>query len=119
MSDHRDRVYDASADSQPLEIQRHQRYDQLLRWAKRRHPKKTAAWRRHKYFSAAARKGHFSVRLTKGGGTSQVVVLYEAASTVIRRHVKIIGAANPYDPHYTQYFEQRRRFNWWRQRGVK
>ncbi|MBI3849588.1 MAG: group II intron reverse transcriptase/maturase, partial [Verrucomicrobia bacterium] len=82
---------------------------QLLRWAKRRHPKQTAAWRRHKYFSAAVGKGIFSVRLTKEKGTSQVLALYSATSTVIRRHVKIIGAANPYDPHYTQYFEQRRR----------
>lgn len=90
----------------------HHVFWQLLRWAKRRHPKKTAAWRRHKYFSAAARQGHFSVRLTKEGGTSQVLALYEATSTVIRRHVKIIGAANPYDPHYSQYFEQRRRIGW-------
>lgn len=95
----------------------HHVFWQLLRWARRRHPKKTAAWRRHKYFSAAARQGHFSVRLTKEGGTSQVLVLYEAASTVIRRHVKIIGVANPYDPHYTPYFEQRRRLGGWRQRG--
>jgi RNA-directed DNA polymerase len=82
---------------------------QLLRWAKRRHPKKTAAWRRHKYFSAAAPKGSFSVRLAKEKGPSQVLALYQATSTVIRRHVKIIGAATPYDPDYTPYFEQRRR----------
>jgi RNA-directed DNA polymerase len=82
---------------------------QLLRWAKRRHPKKTAAWRKQKYFSAADQKGLFSVRLTKEkGNTSYVLALYRAASTAIRRHVKIIGAANPYDPDYSQYFEQRR-----------
>jgi RNA-directed DNA polymerase len=86
---------------------------QLLRWARRRHPKKTAAWRQRKYFSAAAPKGIFSVRLTKETGTGQALVLYRATSTVIRRHVKIIGAANPYDPNYTQYFEQRRRFRGW------
>jgi RNA-directed DNA polymerase len=83
---------------------------QLLRWAKRRHPKKTAAWRQRKYFSAAAPKRIFSVRLAKEKGPGQILALYQATSTVIRRHVKIIGAANPYDPDDTQYFEQRRRF---------
>ena len=85
---------------------------ELLRWAKRRHPHKTAAWRKQKYFSAAETKGLFSVRLTKEKGTSYVMALYRAASTAIRRHVKIIGAANPYDPDYFQYFEQRRRLGW-------
>jgi len=83
---------------------------QLLRWAKRRHRKKTAAWRKRKYFSAADTEGLFSVRLTKEKGNSYVLALHRAASTVIRRHVKIIGAANPYDPDYFKYFEQRRPF---------
>jgi RNA-directed DNA polymerase len=82
---------------------------QLLRWAKRRHPNKNVAWRKQKYFSAAATDGHFSVRLTKEQGASYVMALYRAASTTIRRHVKVIGTANPYDPLYSSYFEQRRR----------
>jgi RNA-directed DNA polymerase len=49
---------------------------QLLRWARRRHPKKTAVWRQRKYFSAATPKGIFSVRLTKEKGPSHVLVLY-------------------------------------------
>jgi RNA-directed DNA polymerase len=82
---------------------------QLLRWVKRRHPKKTAAWRQRKYFSAATPKRIFSVRLAKEKGSGQILALYQATSIVIRRHVKIIGAANPYDPDYSQYFAQRRR----------
>jgi RNA-directed DNA polymerase len=84
---------------------------QLLRWAKRRHPNKSAAWKRRKYFSAAAKPGLFSVRLKTGGGQSQVLTLYTAASTAIKRHIKVRGAANPYDPDYTRYFEQRRYYN--------
>ncbi len=79
---------------------------QLWRWANRRHPDKPANWKRRKYFSAA--KGVFSVRLTKEPGKSQVLALYKAASTKIQRHIKIRGAANPYDPDYTRYFETRR-----------
>ncbi len=79
---------------------------QLWRWAKRRHPNKSAKWKHRKYFSAA--KGVFSVRLTKEQGKSQVLVLYKAANTRIQRHIKIRGAANPYDPDYARYFEMRR-----------
>jgi RNA-directed DNA polymerase len=93
---------------------------QLVRWAKRRHPNKTAAWRKHKYFSAAAQDGLFSVRLTKEQGTpSYVMALYRAARTPIQRHVKIIGAANPYDPLYSSYFEQRHRPGRCLSRGAK
>ncbi len=82
-------------------------FRQLLRWAKRRHPNKSATWKRRKYFSAAP--GLFSVRLTKDQGQSQVLTLYRAASTPIQRHIKVRGAANPYDPDYTRYFDRRRR----------
>lgn len=89
---------------------------QLWRWAKRRHPTKSARWKVRKYFSAAGKRGLFSVRLTKEKGTSQVLALYQAASTKIQRHIKVQGAANPYDSRYIQYFEQRRRFSNWHRR---
>jgi RNA-directed DNA polymerase len=82
---------------------------QLMRWAKRRHPNKSARWKQSKYFSAAGQPGLFSVRLPKEKNQSQVLKLYTAASTPIQRHIKVRRAANPYDLTYTQYFEQRRR----------
>jgi RNA-directed DNA polymerase len=85
-------------------------FRQLWRWVTRRHPNKPAAWKRRKYFSAAGKPWLFSVRLTKEKNTSQVLMLYTATSTAIKRHIKVRGAANPYDPHYSQYFEQRCRF---------
>ena len=95
----------------------HYVFQQLWRWAKRRHPNKSAAWKQRKYFAAAGKPGLFSVRLTKGGGQSQVLSLYTATSTAIQRHIKVRGAANPYDPCYTHYFEQRRRG--WPSRAVQ
>ena len=80
----------------------------LMRWAKRRHPNKSARWRQRKYFSAADKPGLFSVTVTKGKNR-RVLRLYTAGSTPIKRHIKVRGAANPYDPNYTQYFEQRGR----------
>jgi len=85
---------------------------QLWRWAKRRHPAKSAAWNLRKYFSATGRRGIFSVRLNQGTSRGKLLRLYEAASTRIQRHVKIRGAANPYDPFYAAYFEQRHSFGW-------
>jgi RNA-directed DNA polymerase len=92
---------------------------QLWRWAKRRHPNKPAKWLVRKYYTATGKPGHFSVRFTKDKDRSQVLALHRAASTKIQRHVKIKGAANPYDPRYDTYFEQRRRFHRWRQRCDK
>ena len=51
-------------------------------------------------------------------GKSRVLTLYRMASTTIERHIKVRGAANPYDPRYTQYFAQRRCFAW-RIRGTR
>jgi RNA-directed DNA polymerase len=98
--------YRHGASKRTFERLDHDVFWQLWRWTKRRHPYKSARWKRRKYFSAA--KGVFSVRLTKEPGKDQVLAMYRAASTRIQRHIKIRGAANPYDPDYTRYFEMRR-----------
>jgi RNA-directed DNA polymerase len=83
-------------------------FGRLRRWAKRRHPNKSARWRQRKYFSAAGKPGLFSVVINKGNN-SRVLRLYTAASTPIQRHIKVRRAANPYDACYTGYFEYRSR----------
>jgi len=84
---------------------------QLLGWARRKHPNKSGGWLKRRYFSAAG-KGIFSTRKSTGAGESRVLALYRAAKTVIERHIKVRGEANPYDPRYTEYFERRRCFAW-------
>jgi len=84
----------------------------LWRWATRRHPGKSQAWKKLKYFSASGQAWAFSVRVQPDEGESRVLQLYRLASTPIQRHIKVRGAANPYDPHYTEYFEKRRCFAW-------
>lgn len=88
----------------------HYVFCQLWRWATRRHPDKSRAWKKRKYFSATRTTGAFSVRVQQAEGKSRILKLYQMARTRIQRHIKIRGAANPYDPRYTQYFEQRRCF---------
>jgi RNA-directed DNA polymerase len=89
----------------------HYVFHQLRRWAARRHPKKSQSWKRRKYFSAAGETGEFSV-IVQRQEQSRVLKLYRLASTRIERHIKVKGQAQPYDPQYTQYFEQRRCFAW-------
>lgn len=80
----------------------------LWRWAKRRHPKKSVAWISHKYFGPhGGRNGVFWGEVVGCDGTSRPVHLLKASRTPIRRHVKIRNAANPYDPEWEVYFEER------------
>jgi len=83
----------------------------LRRWARREHPNKSAGWIRQRYFSADV-KGAFSIRTQDRKGQPKVLKVYRLADTVIERHIKIRGAANPYDPADTEYFEKRRCFAW-------
>jgi len=82
----------------------------LWRWATRRHPKKSAAWRLSQYFRAAGQDWWFSVRTQSATGESRVLKLYRLASTTIERHIKVRGDAHPYDRRYTEYFAKRRSF---------
>ena len=78
----------------------------LWRWARRRHPNKSAHWVKDKYFRS--HKGRNWIFFGEGGRSSKWEAwLYTAARTSIRRHVKIRGEANPYDPAWEVYFEKR------------
>ena len=68
-------------------------------WAKRRHPQKGLKWVKDRYY--ARRDGRDWV-FTDGS-----VTLFRMATIPIRRHVKIRGDANPYDPSDISYFAER------------
>jgi RNA-directed DNA polymerase len=107
-------------------------FQALWRWARRRHPRKSAKWTRSKYFGTHGRRawtfqGEVTVR-----GERRIARLFYATDVRIKRHVKVKGKANPYDPAWEPYFERRldatmagslegRRhllFLWKRQKGV-
>jgi RNA-directed DNA polymerase len=105
----------------------------LWRWARRRHPGKTARWRKQKYFSQhCGQDWSFFGELWDDDGQPSKIWLLHARNTPIKRHVKVQGDANPYDPAYERYFEQREaaymresfrgtrilRFLWYEQRGL-
>jgi RNA-directed DNA polymerase len=79
----------------------------LWRWCCRRHPQKSRQWIRGKYFCTVVnRHWVFSGEMQTRGQIRQVRLCY-LSDTSIRRHTKIKGEANPYDPAWESYFEHR------------
>jgi RNA-directed DNA polymerase len=82
----------------------------VWRWAKRKHPRKSNEWVAQKYFMPpSGRKWTLNVTVEEQEGMMRTHQLFRASSVPIRRHVKIKGEANPYDPHWEPYFEARAR----------
>ena len=83
-------------------------FEALWQWARRRHNRKGRRWLKRKYF--CRRRGRdwwfFGESKDENGQMCQVW-LYHAARTPIRRHIKVRGAANPYDLQWEEYFERR------------
>jgi RNA-directed DNA polymerase len=108
-------------------------FSSLWRWARRRHPNKSTRWIKPKYFDRRGnRDWSFFGETCDDEGRPNKVWLYHAMSTPIKRHVKVKGEANPYDPTYETYFEEREgahmletfrgtrtlRYLWYEQRGL-
>jgi RNA-directed DNA polymerase len=80
-------------------------FTMLWSWAKRRHPTKSKGWVAKKYFRAR----HGRRWIFFGKQADHELELFRAGDVPIQRHVKIRGAANPYDPQWEVYFEERLR----------
>lgn len=86
----------------------HAMFKLLWQWAKRRHPKKNSEWVKEKYFTRVKRDNWvFFGEAVGHKGEKKEVHLLIVASTPIRRHTKIKGEANPFDPKWELYFETR------------
>jgi len=82
----------------------------VRRWAHKKHRRKSAAWVKQRYFKTVGQQHWvFTGEVRNGDGSKKQVHLYQAAQTPIVRHRKIKGAANPYDPEWEHYFEERLR----------
>jgi RNA-directed DNA polymerase len=79
----------------------------LWRWAKRRHPNKSARWVKAKYYKTRGYRDWMFTAIDESNKHKKLSLVLEA-DTPIKRHVQIKGMANPHDPVWTQYFEARR-----------
>jgi RNA-directed DNA polymerase len=84
----------------------------LWRWAKHSHPNKPARWIAKRYWHRlGGRRWSFAVLAGSNAQRNRSVVawLADPSKTPIRRHVKVKLDANPFDPHWCGYFEDRKR----------
>src|SRR5262249_26228108 len=80
----------------------------VWRWARRRHDLKGAPWVKAKYFKRVGGRERVITGVGVGQAKEQRLVhLLAAGSIRIRRRVKVRGDANPYDPAWEPYFEER------------
>ncbi len=78
----------------------------IWRWAKRRHPNKRVDWVRKKYFhSVELRNWVFAGPGMDWHGRWRHATLHTLADTPIRRHQKVKGSYNPFDPADERYGE--------------
>ncbi len=80
----------------------------LWRWMRRRHRNKSTRWLKRKYLSKGSKPGRFSTIVKNKKGILKTYELLKAGSIHIMRHIKIRGAANPFDPQYKGYLWKRR-----------
>jgi RNA-directed DNA polymerase len=80
----------------------------LWRWASRRHPNKSGRWIKGRYFhSVGLRNWVFRCVAIDARGRGVEHRLLAMADTRIRRHRRLQGDANPYDPQWSSYFDAR------------
>lgn len=86
----------------------HQIWKALWRWARRRHPQKGKRWIVDRYFHQEGnRHWVFGCDVQQDDGSKIHLQLKKATDVKIQRHIKILGAANPFDASYEEYFEKR------------
>lgn len=73
-------------------------------WSCRRHSRKGSWWVKKRYFHTVD-KDHWTFCCIKNNVVT--TKLLKAQSIPIKRHIKIKGAANPYDPLWFMYFKSR------------
>ena len=85
-------------------VPKHYLWRRLYRWTKRPHPNKTGRRIAQHYFSHEKGKAWWFTDPVIGQQLNPV-----QATVKTQRHVKIRGQANPFDPQWDGYFQQRDR----------
>ena len=82
-------------------------WTKLWAWAKRRHPRKNAGWIMKRYFHRRGSRSWIFACASNDAQQDFHFVLLRAADVAIKRHTKVRGNANPFDPAWSDYFESR------------
>lgn len=82
----------------------------VWRWARKKHRGRSAAWVKEKYFKqVGGLNWAFTGKVATVDGAARQAQLCQASKIPIKRHCKIRETANPYDPAWELYFEDRHR----------
>jgi RNA-directed DNA polymerase len=80
----------------------------LWRWMNKRHPNKRRTWIYDKYLKKKTiTDTRFGASFKNKEGKQTPIFIRKACDTSIRRHIKIVGKANPYNPEFKEYFKIR------------
>ncbi len=82
----------------------------LWQWCRRRHTQKGGRWIKHRYFHFIGTRSWVFAAPTdekRSDGATIMKTLHLAAGVAIQRHIKIKAEANPFDPAWEYYFEDR------------
>lgn len=82
-------------------------WTKLWRWAKRRHPQKGVRWIKARYFLRQGLRDWVFACPSSGVEPTRQFTLWRASTLPIKRHTKIRGNANPFDPAWSDYFHRR------------
>jgi RNA-directed DNA polymerase len=82
-------------------------YWRLMRWGRRRHPRKSGKWVYEAYWRALGPRSAFSAKGTNRQGELATYVLYQLADTPIVRHAKVRADFHPFNPDWEYYGETR------------
>jgi RNA-directed DNA polymerase len=82
-------------------------WTKLWRWAKRRHPQKGVRWIKARYFQRQGLRDWVFACYASGAEPTRQFMLWRASTLPIKRHTKIRGNANPFDPAWSDYFHRR------------
>jgi len=86
----------------------HRIFCMLWRWCQKRHRNKPRKWLKKNYFQQVGQdQWIFTGTLRTRKDTAYTVQRMRAGKVKIRRHVKIRSDANPYDPEWELYLEER------------
>jgi len=82
-------------------------FQKLWRWCKRRHSNKGKGWIKSKYFPKIGSRDWNFTWIKDGAEGKNYLNLQLLSNIKVSRNVKIKGEANPFDPEWEPYFEQR------------
>jgi RNA-directed DNA polymerase len=85
----------------------HYVFQTIWRELGRLHPKKSAAWKRAKYFPPRGRNRWIFSGEQREKHRNRRHFLFQMGSLKIKRHVKLKSKATPFDPAYTNYLKRR------------